>query len=130
VLFCNGEGVEILAAFRSNTLANAAQPGYPLQVLARSSLWAFRYYPWPMPARSSSSFNKFDILNNCAKPATLTQWFLKKSGRAAKHLWNIIVVYAKVQRTETLISRCAAPLPFRFNHFYYKYFRCAAPTIL
>jgi hypothetical protein len=27
-------------------------PGYPLQVLARSSLWAFRSYPWPMPARS------------------------------------------------------------------------------
>ncbi|MFM9837774.1 MAG: hypothetical protein ACKVOQ_05875 [Cyclobacteriaceae bacterium] len=25
--------------------------GYPLQVLARSSLWAFRFYPWPMPVR-------------------------------------------------------------------------------
>jgi hypothetical protein len=27
-------------------------PRYPLQVLARSSLWAFRYYRWPMPVRS------------------------------------------------------------------------------
>jgi hypothetical protein len=27
-------------------------PRYPLQVLARSSLWAFRYYRWPMPVHS------------------------------------------------------------------------------
>jgi hypothetical protein len=27
-----------------------APPGYPLQVLARSSLWAFRYYPLPKGA--------------------------------------------------------------------------------
>jgi hypothetical protein len=25
----------------------ARAPGYPFQVLARSSLWAFHYYPWP-----------------------------------------------------------------------------------
>jgi hypothetical protein len=30
--------------------------GYPLQVLARSSLWAFHSYPWPMPARSLSAY--------------------------------------------------------------------------
>jgi hypothetical protein len=30
----------------------AVAPGYTLQVLARSSLWAFRFYPWPKPARS------------------------------------------------------------------------------
>jgi hypothetical protein len=27
-------------------------PRYPLQVLARSSLWAFRYYRWPMQVHS------------------------------------------------------------------------------
>jgi 2-amino-4-hydroxy-6-hydroxymethyldihydropteridine diphosphokinase len=29
----------------------AARAGYPFQVLARSSLWAFHYYPWPSVPR-------------------------------------------------------------------------------
>jgi hypothetical protein len=31
-----------------------APPGYPLQVLARSSLWAFRYYPLPIETRNTT----------------------------------------------------------------------------
>jgi hypothetical protein len=37
----------------------AGPPRYPLQVLARSSLWAFRSYRWPMPVRSSFSNSNF-----------------------------------------------------------------------
>jgi hypothetical protein len=33
-----------------------APPGYSLQVLARSSLWAFRYYPLPNLSYKSSVF--------------------------------------------------------------------------
>jgi len=55
-------------------------PRYPLQVLARSSLWAFRYYRWPMLVHSFLfSFLGFVIWIGCENVSLMIYYIWKIS---------------------------------------------------